>query len=166
MSDTKARQRVRSKDGVRVGAHHDGHLHSQSKKQNKEQYSGKGALVQTVLLGIVFFFLSSYLVTDTWLWGYSGKYSNWRRWIPGGGYGFFSGKDASRAYTTGCFQTHLTHDLRGLTPAQLADIDGWANFYRNHAKYYKVGTVILDPIDPLSPLPVDCRAPSQPKPAS
>jgi dihydrofolate reductase len=38
----------------------------------------------------------------------------------GGGYGFFSGKDASRAYTTGCFQTHLTHDLRGLTAEQLA----------------------------------------------
>jgi len=37
----------------------------------------------------------------------------------GGGYGFFSGRDASRAYSTGCFQTHLTHDLRGLTPAQI-----------------------------------------------
>ncbi|KAF9317721.1 hypothetical protein BG003_000400 [Podila horticola] len=210
MSDTKPRQRVRSKEGVRVGAHYDqGQLHANAKKQHKETRSGKGALAQTVLLSIVFFFLSSYLVTDTWLWGYSGKYSNWRRWIPrkqlvltqkelrqydgsdptkniylavkgevfdvtagrpyygkGGGYGFFSGRDASRAYTTGCFQTHLTHDLRGLTPAQLADIDGWANFYRNHAKYFKVGTVILDPIDPLSPLPEDCRAPSNPKPAS
>lgn len=48
----------------------------------------------------------------------------------------------------------------------LQDIDGWANFYRNHAKYYKVGTVILDPIDPLSPLPEDCHSPTQPKPAS
>lgn len=38
----------------------------------------------------------------------------------GGGYSFFSGRDASRAYTTGCFQTHLTHDLRGLTPHQIA----------------------------------------------
>lgn len=90
MSDTKARQRVRSKDGVRIGAHHDGHLHSHSKKQTKEQNSGKGALIQTVLLGIVFFFLSSYLVTDTWLWGYSGKYSNWRRWIP---VSFYRNKD-------------------------------------------------------------------------
>ncbi|KAI9236655.1 hypothetical protein MVEG_04308 [Podila verticillata NRRL 6337] len=208
MNGPKPRQRVRSKDGVRVGAHHDqGDAHSHSKKDQVNNL--KGALAQTVLLGIIFFFLSSYLVTDTWLWGYNGKYANWRRWIPrkqlvftqeelkqydgsdpnkniylaikgevfdvtlgrpyygkGGGYGFFSGRDASRAYTTGCFQTHLTHDLRGLNPQQLADIDGWANFYRNHAKYYKVGTVILDPIDPLSPLPEDCRAPSQPKPAS
>jgi predicted heme/steroid binding protein len=40
-------------------------------------------------------------------------------YAKGGAYGFFSGKDASRAYTTGCFQTHLTHDLRGLSPQQL-----------------------------------------------
>jgi len=41
-------------------------------------------------------------------------------YAKGGGYGFFSGKDASRAYTTGCFETHLTHDLRGLSKQQLA----------------------------------------------
>ena len=81
MSDTKPRQRVRSKDGVRVGAHHDqGHSHSHSKKDTEN--NSKGALTQTILLGIIFFFLSSYLVTDTWLWGYNGKYANWRRWIP------------------------------------------------------------------------------------
>lgn len=37
----------------------------------------------------------------------------------GGSYDFFAGKDASRAFTTGCFQTHLTHDLRGLSDAEV-----------------------------------------------
>ncbi|KAJ3018185.1 hypothetical protein HKX48_003047 [Thoreauomyces humboldtii] len=37
----------------------------------------------------------------------------------GGGYHFFAGKDAARAYVTGCFQTDLTHDLRGLDDAQI-----------------------------------------------
>ncbi|KAF9113669.1 hypothetical protein BGX27_001086 [Mortierella sp. AM989] len=178
-----------------------------SKKQN--QSSLKQSIIQGVFISILFFFLSSYLITDTWLWGYNGKYVNWYHWFPrkeivltqkelelydgtdpskpiylavrgevfdvtagrpyyarGGGYGFFSGRDASRAYTTGCFETHLTHDLRGLTPEQIADVDGWANFYRNHPKYFKIGTVILDPIDPNSPIPEDCRQPVAPKPAS
>ncbi|KAF9131064.1 hypothetical protein BGW39_002325 [Mortierella sp. 14UC] len=167
------------------------------------------SVLQGVVLSVVFVFLASYLITDSWFWGYKGKYTNLRHWFPpkemvftqrelakydgsdptkniylaikgevfdvtagrpyyskGGGYGFFSGKDASRAYTTGCFQTHLTHDLRGLSQAQLEDIDGWANFYRNHQKYFKVGTVILDPIDPDSPIPEDCRQPVAPKPSS
>lgn len=38
----------------------------------------------------------------------------------GGGYSFFSGKDATRAYITGCFDTHLTHDLRGLKEEELS----------------------------------------------
>lgn len=33
---------------------------------------------------------------------------------PGGGYGFFSGKDAARAFVSGCFREDLTWDLRGL----------------------------------------------------
>ncbi|KAG8629763.1 hypothetical protein KVT40_001382 [Elsinoe batatas] len=33
---------------------------------------------------------------------------------PGGMYGFFSGKDASRAFITGCFDTDLTPDTRGI----------------------------------------------------
>ncbi|PWW80078.1 cytochrome b5 [Tuber magnatum] len=33
---------------------------------------------------------------------------------PGGAYGFFSGRDASRAFVSGCFQEDLTWDLRGL----------------------------------------------------
>ncbi|KIW05067.1 uncharacterized protein PV09_04221 [Verruconis gallopava] len=33
---------------------------------------------------------------------------------PGGGYSFFSGKDATRAFLTGCFQEDLTPDIRGV----------------------------------------------------
>lgn len=33
---------------------------------------------------------------------------------PGGGYGFFAGRDAARAYVSGCFAEDLTWDLRGV----------------------------------------------------
>jgi predicted heme/steroid binding protein len=33
---------------------------------------------------------------------------------PGGSYHFFAGKDAARAFITGCFQDDLTSDLRGV----------------------------------------------------
>jgi predicted heme/steroid binding protein len=33
---------------------------------------------------------------------------------PGGSYGFFAGRDATRAFLTGCFQDDLTPDLRGV----------------------------------------------------
>ncbi|PNS18260.1 Membrane steroid-binding protein 1 [Sphaceloma murrayae] len=33
---------------------------------------------------------------------------------PGGMYGFFSGKEATRAFITGCFDTDLTPDTRGI----------------------------------------------------
>ena len=33
---------------------------------------------------------------------------------PGGSYGFFAGKDATRAYITGCFKEDLTPDIRGV----------------------------------------------------
>ncbi|KAF9089774.1 hypothetical protein BGX23_006466 [Mortierella sp. AD031] len=175
----------------------------------KASSSWKQSVIQGFFLSVLFVFLASYLITDSWFWGYKGKYTNLRHWFPkkqivltqkelakydgsdptkniylaikgevfdvtagrpyyskGGGYGFFSGKDASRAYTTGCFETHLTHDLRGLSAQQLAEVDGWASFYRNHQKYFKIGTVILDPIDPASPVPEDCRQPVASKPST
>lgn len=33
---------------------------------------------------------------------------------PGGNYGFFAGKDATRAFVTGCFEEDLVGDLRGV----------------------------------------------------
>ncbi|KAL8846573.1 MAG: hypothetical protein Q9221_008339 [Calogaya cf. arnoldii] len=33
---------------------------------------------------------------------------------PGGPYHFFSGRDATRAFITGCFKEDLTHDIRGV----------------------------------------------------
>ncbi|ORX89194.1 cytochrome b5, partial [Basidiobolus meristosporus CBS 931.73] len=77
----------------------------------------------------------------------------------GGGYGFFSGRDASRAFATGCFKEHLTYDLRGLSLAQLESLKGWKEFYSNHHSYFHVGRVVHPPIDPKSPIPVDCNAP-------
>ena len=79
---------------------------------------------------------------------------------PGGGYQFFSGRDASRAYITGCFSTHLTHDLRGLSDAQVKSLQTWVEFYKTSSKYSYIGKVLLDPIDPNSPIPVDCIASS------
>ncbi|KAJ3392738.1 hypothetical protein HDU84_003475 [Entophlyctis sp. JEL0112] len=72
----------------------------------------------------------------------------------GGGYSFFAGVDATRAYITGCFQTHLTHDLRGLTEEQLkTDLSHWTDFYEKHEKYFYVGEVKHDPIPDDQPIP-------------
>ncbi|KAJ3300739.1 hypothetical protein HK104_006037 [Borealophlyctis nickersoniae] len=74
----------------------------------------------------------------------------------GGSYSTFSGRDAARAYITGCFQTHLTHDLRGITEEQMKSLNHWTDFYEKNNQYFYVGRVIHDPIDPASPIPEDC----------
>ncbi|KAJ3384735.1 hypothetical protein HDU84_002674 [Entophlyctis sp. JEL0112] len=75
----------------------------------------------------------------------------------GGGYSFFAGVDATRAYITGCFQTHLTHDLRGLSEEQLkTDLTHWIDFYEKHEKYFYVGEVKHDPIPDDQPIPEPC----------
>ncbi|CAO1621064.1 unnamed protein product [Sympodiomycopsis kandeliae] len=76
---------------------------------------------------------------------------------PGGSYDFFAGRDASRAYTTGCFKTHLTHDLRGLSQVEIEQIKAWETFFANHPRYFKVGTVKLPSIPEDSPLPEPCN---------
>jgi len=144
--------------------------------------------------------LLSRMVTETWTFGYQGKWTNLRNYIPmppktfteselamydgsvpalpiylaldgevfdvsdnprmygaGGSYNHFAGKDAARAFVTGCFKSHATHDLRGLSEKEHETLDGWKKFFGNHAKYYKVGKVLHPPIDPASPLPPACN---------
>lgn len=48
----------------------------------------------------------------------------------GGGYHFFVGRDASRAFVTGEFEKDLTDDLGGLTPEQHLGLLEWLDFYR------------------------------------
>ncbi|CAG8551704.1 cytochrome b5 [Rhizophagus irregularis] len=176
-----------------------------SKEYDQKKSSSSGGLIclsilQVILTFLIINFAASFFLTETWFWGYEGKYTNWRNWIPrreiifseaelakydgsdpnlpiyiamngevfdvtagkhyygkGGGYNFFAGKDASRAYITGCFETHLTHDLRGLTHQQIKDLENWAGFYRDHHTYYKVGRVVHPPIDPKTPIPPPCN---------
>lgn len=90
---------------------------------------------------------------------------------PGGGYSVFAGRDATRAFVTGCFIEDRTSDLRGAEevylpvedPAEeissgerkkraerdkreakkkvLQEVQRWEGFYRNHKKYFEVGRV-------------------------
>ena len=88
---------------------------------------------------------------------------------PGGGYSVFAGRDATRAFVTGCFLEDRTSDLRGAEevylPIEDADeeissgerkkrvererreakkrvlreVQHWEGFYRNHKKYFEIG---------------------------
>lgn len=80
---------------------------------------------------------------------------------PGGSYHIFAGKDAARAYATGCFQTHLTHDIRDLDEGELQGLAHWKKFFADHKTYLKVGTVKHVPIDPMSPIPEPCKSPTK-----
>ncbi|KAI0786443.1 cytochrome b5-like heme/steroid binding domain-containing protein [Abortiporus biennis] len=77
---------------------------------------------------------------------------------PGGSYHWMAGKDAARAFATGCFSTHQTHDIRGLTEKEMQGLQHWKKFYADSKKYPKVGRVSHPPIDPLSPIPEHCNA--------
>ncbi|GAA5943902.1 hypothetical protein JCM3775_002272 [Rhodotorula graminis] len=163
------------------------------------------SVLHWTLLAFVSSAALSRALTETWLWGYDGKWANprqirdalfppsplvlseaqlalhdgsrpdlhplyiaidgdvydisdggMRNYGPGMPYSVFAGRDAVRAFVTGCFDTHLTHDLRGLTTAQLETVKNWKNFYSTHAKYRRVGTVVHPPIDPTSPIPEPC----------
>lgn len=79
---------------------------------------------------------------------------------PLGSYRFFSGKDAARAFATGCFKTDLTHDLRGLDEAELAAVESWQRFFADSSRYWHVGFVAHPPLTGDPPAP--CRRPSKP----
>lgn len=93
---------------------------------------------------------------------------------PGGSYNFFAGRDATRAFVTGCFKEDLTPDLDGVEemflPVEDVDeritsaerqlrrerelrlareqivktVSRWQGFFRNHKKYFQVGAVEND----------------------
>ena len=75
---------------------------------------------------------------------------------PGGSYAILAGVDAARAFGTGCFQTHRTHDTREMSEKELRSLAHWKKFYAEHKEYFKVGRVSHPPIDPKSPVPVHC----------
>ncbi|KAL2094996.1 hypothetical protein ACEWY4_009715 [Coilia grayii] len=59
---------------------------------------------------------------------------------PGGGYHFFSGKDASRAFVTGDFtEAELNDDVTDLSPSQVVALYDWLAFYQKD--YTLVGRV-------------------------
>lgn len=103
---------------------------------------------------------------DTILLAIMGKVydvTNGRRFYgPHGSYSFFAGRDASRAYVTGCFKdaAHLTPDTRGLTKEELEGIQNWENFFANSHKYFVVGHISDhtwgQPLNPEDPIPGDC----------
>jgi len=82
--------------------------------------------------------------------------SNRRTYGPGGSYHHMAGVDAARSFSTGCFATHRTHDLRGLTDSELKGLEHWKQFFADHKTYFKVGKVVHHPIDPESPIPEHC----------
>ncbi|RXK36651.1 hypothetical protein M231_06038 [Tremella mesenterica] len=81
---------------------------------------------------------------------------NRRVYGKGGSYNMMTGRDASRAFVTGCFETHLTHDVRGLSPDEMKGLEHWRSFFANHKDYHKIGH-ILNPLDPQTPIPPPCR---------
>ncbi|KAG0163059.1 hypothetical protein DFQ28_010443 [Apophysomyces sp. BC1034] len=178
------------------------------KVESKKTGSNVLAIIATGLMWLViFFFMGSYLITESWSWGYRGKWTNVNTYIPrkeivlseeqlsmydgsrpdlplyvaldgdvfdvsagrgwygpGGSYHHFAGKDAARAYVTGCFKEHITHDLRGFSEADLQGVAHWKNFYNNHHTYFKVGRVMHPPIDENTPIPKPCKQPAAKKP--
>ncbi|KAI0347007.1 cytochrome b5 [Trametopsis cervina] len=75
---------------------------------------------------------------------------------PGGSYHFMAGRDAARAFATGCFATHRTYDIRDLTDREMKSLEHWKNFFATSKKYKKVGRVLHEPIDIFSPVPEPC----------
>ncbi|KAI8452551.1 cytochrome b5-like heme/steroid binding domain-containing protein [Phakopsora pachyrhizi] len=82
--------------------------------------------------------------------------SNMAMYGPGGSYNHFCGRDASRAFVTGCFKSGLTYDTRGLNDRQKKSLKYWSDFFENSPKYSRVGRLVLPEIDSNTSLPKDC----------
>lgn len=77
---------------------------------------------------------------------------------PKGPYRFFSGRDAARAFITGCFQNpeEFTYDLRELDPEEAAhDLKSWQDYFGESNKYWYVGTVKHEEL--TGPPPPPCQ---------
>ena len=104
---------------------------------------------------------------------------------PGGGYNVFAGRDATRAFVTGCFLEDRTSDLRGAEEVYLAiedadegissgekktraerekreakkkvlqEVQKWEGFYQNNPKYVEVGRLV-ERGEHTGPAPVLC----------
>jgi len=94
-----------------------------------------------------------YLAIDSIVYDVS---SNPHTYGPGGSYNMMAGVDAARAFATGCFQTHRTHDTRGLSESEQKGLEHWKKFFAEHKTYVRVGRVLHQPIDPASPIPPPC----------
>ncbi|GAB7343865.1 hypothetical protein MBLNU457_1830t2 [Dothideomycetes sp. NU457] len=58
---------------------------------------------------------------------------------PGGSYSFFAGRDATRAFITGCFDTDLTPDIRGAWEAYMPVDAEEVESYDENGRYRKTG---------------------------
>jgi predicted heme/steroid binding protein len=68
---------------------------------------------------------------------------------PGKAYHKLVGKDASRAFCTGCLEPAcLISSLQGLSPEQRREADKWVELYEWHDKYKLVGRLRVDPLAP------------------
>jgi len=104
-----------------------------------------------------------------------------RTYGPGGSYEVFGGRDATRAFVTGCFREDRTGDLRGAEEIYipiddpdeeiasgakkmraekerreakkrvLQEVKKWEDFYKNHKKYFQVGRLVEVPEYPDEP---------------
>jgi hypothetical protein len=61
---------------------------------------------------------------------------------PGRSYHKLVGKDATRAFCTGCLEPEcLISSVAGLAPSQLREADKWIELYEHHDKYKLIGQV-------------------------
>ena len=60
-----------------------------------------------------------------------------RHYGPGGGYHFFAGRDATRAFSTGDFtEEGLIANLNGLSDEEMLGLEHWSRFYRSGESGY------------------------------
>lgn len=79
-------------------------------------------------------------VEDPILLGFLGKVfdvtKGSKHYGPGGGYHFFAGRDATRAFITGDFtESGLLSDINGLEPREALEVKTWLDFYEKEYVY-------------------------------